>query len=220
MSVAFRLTLTLMTLTASATAARGEFAQFRFEASNVSGAIAGQSFQDQHLLFTMLLDTGTGTATFGGGGGSTIYNGVATSAWLDISDHHFVQHGVSRLFLTEDEGVDYLVSDAFGLHTTFWRIWNDGPFSDPSFERPLSTVLIPGKYYPLPFLPVYNDPLPNRISGTFLAIDGSVVITSADIQHLTLSLIPSPGTAALGVSGWLGLTSARPRRPSDEPTRA
>jgi len=122
-----------------ATAAHAQFAQFTIDAEHGAGQLNGSGFAEQNVRFTFLMDTQTGTATFGGGGGSTIYDEVATSAWLDVGGEHLVRHGLGRIFLTEDEGFDYLVADIFGLHATFWRNYNDGPFTDPSFELPLST---------------------------------------------------------------------------------
>jgi MYXO-CTERM domain-containing protein len=207
-----RRALGIFAVSVAASLAHAQFAQFSIEAEHASGQFRGQPFTDQPIRFTFLMDTQTGTATFGGGGGSTIYEHVATSARLDIAGEQLVQHGLGRLFLTEDEGFDYLVADVFGLHTTFWRNWTDGPFSDPAFERPLSTVLIPGKYVPLLIDPRFGDVLPNHITGTFTALDSDVMITAAQIRSLSLSLVPAPGTGAAGLAAFLGFAARRRRR--------
>jgi hypothetical protein len=196
----------------AATAARAQFAQFTIDVEHGSGQVRGTAFTDQPLRFTFLMDTQTGTATFGGGGGSTIYDDVATSAWLDVAGEHLVRHGLGRIFLTEDEGFDYLVADIFGLHATFWRNYNDGPFTDPSFELPLSTVLIPGKYEPLLIDPRFGDILPNRLTGTFDSPDGMVSLTSGDIRSLALTIVPAPGVNAITIAGVLAYVARRRRR--------
>lgn len=202
----------VIAMAGSAVAARAQFAQFTIDAERGAGQINGSAFAGQDVRFTFLMDTQTGTATFGGGGGSTIYDDVATSAWLDVGGEHLVRHGLGRIFLTEDEGFDYLVADIFGLHATFWRNYNDGPFTDPSFELPLSTVLIPGKYEPLLIDPRFGDVLPNRLTGAFDSPDGLVSLTSGDIRSLALTIVPAPGAGAAGLMGLLVWRSGRRRR--------
>ncbi len=202
----------VVALAFAATGASAQFAQFTIDAEHASGQAGGAAFSNEPVRFTFLMNTQTGTAEFGGGGGSTIYEDVATSAWLDIGGDRYERQGLGRLFLTEDEGFDYLVADVFGLHATFWRNWTDGPFTDPSFEAPLNTVLLPGTYEPLLLDPRFGDVLPNRLSGVFDSPGGQVGVTGADIHRLTLTIVPSPGCmGAAGLAG-LGWWAGRRRR--------
>lgn len=204
---AVRAVVGVAALACAAPGSWGQFAQFTIDAEHAAGQVGGAAFTDTPLRFTFLMDTRTGSAEFGGGGGSTIYDDVATTAWLDIGGQSLSRQGLARLFLTEDEGFDYLVADVFGLHATFWRNWTDGPFTDPSFEAPLGTVLLPGTYEPLLLDPRFGDVLPNRLSGVFDSPDGQVGVSSADIRRLTLTIVPSPAAGApglLAVCWWAG----------------